>query len=141
MDVELELAAPIYTRGFGDLKFFGDADEAPAFGAEADEPLLFFDVIHSFDTNFDNERNREGWTSAVQGSKEFENFKEANEGNQEPRMALISCMLQGFSQDVTEVEEGGHQRSRKLRAESRESKNAIHRLSCATAGVFTAAGC
>src|SRR5690242_9309716 len=44
---ELTLAAPFDERGFGDLKFFGDARKAPAFSAKKNEPLLSFEIIHS----------------------------------------------------------------------------------------------
>jgi hypothetical protein len=46
LDFKLKFAAPVDEGGFGDFEFVGDAGKAPAFGAEADEALLSFDVIH-----------------------------------------------------------------------------------------------
>ena len=44
LDVVLEFAASFDEGGFGDVKFFGDASEAPA---ELHEALLGGEVIHA----------------------------------------------------------------------------------------------
>jgi hypothetical protein len=47
VDIEAELAAPLGESTFGDAEFGGDADEAPALGAELDKFLNRFLIFHN----------------------------------------------------------------------------------------------
>lgn len=48
LEFRAELAAPVEDGVAVDVEFLGDAEVAPALGAEGDELGLFFEVLHSF---------------------------------------------------------------------------------------------